>query len=111
MCTLRHLLHHDIIPECPWANVSTKPTSSLTQQAYKMLEPNSKVVEKFRVMGIYFLHSEGYAPFQSTSIRESFLTISEGVAAAPGPGHYSPTINSDGAKGGRPLHNKVCLLQ
>lgn len=54
----------------------------------------------------YFVLLDGYAPFQSMSVRESFLTISEGAAAAPGPGHYSPAINFDGAKG--PLQNKVC---
>lgn len=50
---------------------------------------------------------ESYAPFQSMSVRESFLTISEGVAAAPGPGHYSPLNNSSSAKGGCSLGNKV----
>ena len=32
--------------------------------------------------------------------RESFLTIGESVAAAPGPGHYTDVIGRDKAKGG-----------
>lgn len=56
---------------------------------------------------IYLL--ESYAPFQSMSVRESFLTINDGVAAAPGPGHYSPLKNSSAVKGGCSLGNKVSL--
>lgn len=44
---------------------------------------------------------ETYAPFQTMSARESFLTISEGAAAAPGPGHYSPIMKSSNIKGGK----------
>ena len=58
-----------------------------------------------KILSFIFLVS--YAPFQSMSIRESFLTISEGVAAAPGPGYYTPLINSGNIKGGNSLTNKV----
>ena len=59
---------------------------------------------------IVLLYStESYAPFQSMAVRESFLTVSENLAAAPGPGHYSPTLGprlgSDRGRGS--LHNKV----
>lgn len=50
---------------------------------------------------------ENYAPFQSMSVRDSFLTVSEGVAEAPGPGYYSPLINLSNTKGGSSLNNKV----
>lgn len=50
---------------------------------------------------------EGYAPFLSMSVRESFLTINKGVAAAPGPCYYSPSIDINCAKGGSSLNNKV----
>lgn len=40
-------------------------------------------------------------------VRESFLTIDEGTAAAPGPAHYSPSIIHSSIKGGSSLSNKV----
>jgi len=40
--------------------------------------------------------------------RESFLTITESVAAAPGPGNYSDVITREKIKGG--AYNRVCLL-
>lgn len=55
------------------------------------------------------IFAENYAPFQSMSDRESFLTINEGVAAAPGPGHYTPLIGSGGVKGGSSLSYKVSI--
>ncbi len=45
------------------------------------------------------------------AVRESFLTVNDTLAAAPGPGHYSleagTGFGSDKGKG--PLHSKVCL--
>ena len=38
--------------------------------------------------------------------RESFLTITESVAAAPGPGNYSDVITREKIKGG--TCNRVC---
>jgi len=49
----------------------------------------------------------GYAPFLSMAVRESFLTVGESLAAAPGPGHYSPDATFKKTKGGGILHNKV----
>lgn len=47
--------------------------------------------------------TEGYAPFLSMSVRESFLTSNK----APGPGYYSPSIGYNcAAKGGSSLNNK-----
>jgi len=34
----------------------------------------------------------GYGLFLSMAVRESFLTVRERLAAAPGPRHYSPDI-------------------
>ena len=46
------------------------------------------------------------------AVRESFLTVTENLAAAPGPGHYSPTLGprmgSDRGRGS--LHNKVSSM-
>ena len=43
-----------------------------------------------------------------TSKRESFLTINEQLAVAPGPGYYSPPSTSmDAPKGGASLQNRV----
>jgi len=42
----------------------------------------------------------GYAPFLSMAVRESFLTVGESLAAAPGPGHNSPDITFKMSKGG-----------
>ena len=58
----------------------------------------------------YPLPPGSYAPFQSMSVRESFLTIDEGTAAAPGPAHYSFPINLSSIKGGSSLNNKVRML-
>ncbi len=45
------------------------------------------------------------------AVRESFLTVNDTLAAAPGPGHYTleagTGFGSDKGKG--PLHSKVCL--
>jgi len=49
----------------------------------------------------------GYAPFLSMAVRESFLTVGESLAAAPGPGHYSPDATFKKTKGGGILHNKA----
>ncbi|XP_064382075.1 sperm-tail PG-rich repeat-containing protein 2-like isoform X2 [Halichondria panicea] len=50
-----------------------------------------------------------YAPFQSMAVRESFLTVNDTLAAAPGPGHYTleagTGFGSDKGKG--PLHSKA----
>lgn len=35
---------------------------------------------------------DGYAPFLSMSLRNSFLTVREDSAAAPGPGSYNPRL-------------------
>ena len=53
--------------------------------------------------------TESYAPFQSMSVRESFLTVNESLVSAPGPGHYSVDAGSSfGSDRGRgALHNKV----
>ena len=55
--------------------------------------------------------TDSYAPFQSMSVRESFLTVNESLAAAPGPGHYSVDTGSGfGSDRGRgALHNKVSI--
>ena len=52
-------------------------------------------------------HTVGYAPFLSMAVRESFLTVGEQLAAAPGPGHYSHHTAFRPTKGGGILHNKV----
>ena len=52
----------------------------------------------------------GFAPFLSMSKRESFLTVNEQVAVAPGPGYYTPPSSSSSArtnKGGASLQNRV----
>lgn len=50
----------------------------------------------------------GFAPFLSLSKRESFLTISDQVAIAPGPGQYSnEESNREKIKGGSTLKNRV----
>ena len=41
------------------------------------------------------------------SIRESFLTVNESLAAAPGPGHYAPGFAFQKTKGGGKFNNKV----
>ena len=52
-----------------------------------------------------FCLSDGYAPFLSMSLRDSFLTIKESVAAAPGPGAYNPRL-IDFVQGGSSLANQ-----
>ena len=52
----------------------------------------------------------GYAPFQSMTVRESFLTVGEQLAAAPGPGHYSPSLRLRNAQGASSLKNRVISL-
>ena len=41
--------------------------------------------------------------------RQSFLSIGESIAAAPGPGYYSHVINNAKIKGGTSIDDKVCL--
>ena len=48
-----------------------------------------------------------YAPFCSMAVRRSFLTVGEQQASAPGPAHYTPTLEDD-VKGGGSLKSKVC---
>ena len=43
-------------------------------------------------------------------VRESFLTVNENFAAAPGPGHYTPMFAYDTIKGGGSLNNKVFMF-
>lgn len=49
---------------------------------------------------------EGYAPFLSMSLRESFLTVKDSVAAAPGPSTYNPKVH-DHVTGGSTLSNQA----
>lgn len=62
-------------------------------------------------ISVYLLYTctESYAPFQSMAVRESFLTVNQTLAAAPGPGHYSLDAGTGfGSHRGRgSLHNKV----
>ena len=51
--------------------------------------------------------TESYAPFCSMAVRRSFLTVGEQQASAPGPAHYTPTLEDD-VKGGGSLKSKVC---
>ena len=53
--------------------------------------------------------TESYAPFLSMSVRESFLTVNESLAAAPGPGHYAPGFAFQKTKGGGSLDSRVCI--
>lgn len=54
-------------------------------------------------MNHFFL--DGYAPFLSMTIRETFLTVPDQVIAAPGPGQYDLNSNSK-VKGGSTVGNK-----
>ena len=56
-----------------------------------------------------FLCTECYAPFCSMAVRESFLTVDGQLAAAPGPAHYTPSLETH-VKGGDSLKSKVTLL-
>lgn len=44
------------------------------------------------------------------SVRESFLTVNESLAAAPGPGHYAPGFAFHKVKGGGSLDSRVCVI-
>lgn len=44
------------------------------------------------------------------SVRESFLTVNESLAAAPGPGHYAPGFAFHKTAGGSSLDSRVCAL-
>ena len=44
------------------------------------------------------------------STRESFLTVNESLAAAPGPGHYTPGLTFHKTKGGGSLDSRVCCV-
>ena len=48
---------------------------------------------------------DGYAPFLSMTIRETFLTVPDQVIAAPGPGQYD-IASSAKVKGGSTVGNK-----
>ena len=43
------------------------------------------------------------------TVRKSFLTVDQQLAAAPGPSHYTPDVE-DHVKGGDSLKSKVCAL-
>ncbi|ESO83457.1 hypothetical protein LOTGIDRAFT_169322 [Lottia gigantea] len=50
--------------------------------------------------------ADGYAPFLSMTSRETFLNMNDQVVAAPGPGHYDPSISKVDVKGGGSVSNK-----
>nr|XP_002131399.1 sperm-tail PG-rich repeat-containing protein 2 isoform X1 [Ciona intestinalis] len=54
-----------------------------------------------------WVKSDGYAPFQSMSGRETIFHIGDSVMAAPGPGAYDPLFPQERPIGGRPLANKA----
>lgn len=54
--------------------------------------------------------SDGYAPFLSMAMRDSFLTVKDNVAVAPGPGVYDPKIY-DHIKGASTLANRSHRFQ
>jgi len=49
--------------------------------------------------------ADGYAPFLSMTIRDSFLNVPDHVIAAPGPGHYDVNSSSK-VKGGSTVGNR-----
>ena len=57
-----------------------------------------------------FYITDGYAPFLSMSLRESFLTVKDHVVAAPGPGTYNPKIY-DHINGSSTLANRSQRFQ
>ena len=59
------------------------------------------------IMCTCIICTENYAPFCSMAVRRSFLTVGEQQASAPGPAHYTPTLEDD-VKGGGSLKSKVC---
>ena len=59
------------------------------------------------IMCTCIIYTESYAPFCSMAVRRSFLTVGEQQASAPGPTHYTPTLEDD-VKGGGSLKSKVC---
>ena len=62
----------------------------------------------YRKLYMHVLHVESYAPFQSMAARESFLTVDSQLVAAPGPAHYTPTLEAHiHVKGGDSLQSKV----
>ena len=48
---------------------------------------------------------DGYAPFMSMTIRDSFLSVPDHVIAAPGPGHYDVS-SIPKVRGGSTIGNK-----
>ncbi|KAL5457127.1 hypothetical protein EMCRGX_G034367 [Ephydatia muelleri] len=50
---------------------------------------------------------QAYVPFSSVTPRESFLTISDQLAAVPGPGYYTPSIPFDKPRGGESVATKA----
>ncbi|OWF52099.1 Sperm-tail PG-rich repeat-containing protein 2 [Mizuhopecten yessoensis] len=52
------------------------------------------------------IKADGYAPFLSMTSRDGFFNIRDQVVAAPGPGHYDPSLAQDMIKGGKTLANK-----
>ena len=54
-----------------------------------------------------YILPESYAPFCSMAVRESFLTVDQQLATAPGPAHYTPDLVEDHVKGGDSLKSKV----
>ena len=53
----------------------------------------------------YSFFLDGYAPFLSMTIRDSFLNVPDHVIAAPGPGHYDVNSSSK-VKGGSTVGNR-----
>ena len=54
-------------------------------------------------------NAESFAPFCSMAMRESFLTVSQQQALAPGPAHYAH-YHEDHVKGGDSLKSKVTFV-
>ncbi|XP_072038825.1 sperm-tail PG-rich repeat-containing protein 2-like [Amphiura filiformis] len=53
------------------------------------------------------LRADGYAPFSSMTVRETFLHVPDNVIAAPGPGHYDPSPHPQSRiSGGASLANR-----
>lgn len=50
---------------------------------------------------------QAYVPFSSATPRESFLTVTDQLAAAPGPGYYTTSFSFDKPKGGETVSTKA----
>ena len=59
----------------------------------------------FFLLFLSFVFSDGYAPFLSMSLRNSFLTVKEDTTIAPGPGSYNPRLYET-VSGGSALANQ-----